>query len=109
MDDRQHSSNNTTRSPVASSLHLPKAGSVRRHLLLTLRRASALFSRFRALLSSPATNRPAISCEDPAEAYLHVCVASPFFFYVSPAIYGLTVTIDERIVTRRNAQEGDEV
>lgn len=52
---------------------------------------------------------PAISCVDPAEAYLHACVAASFFCYVSPAIYGLTGTIDERGVMRSNSQSGDEV
>ena len=48
-----------------------------------------LVSKARALV---ARHLPAMSpgeSADPAEAYLHACLAIPFFCYVSPATYGL--------------------
>jgi hypothetical protein len=49
--------------------------------------------------------------DDPAEAYLHACLAAPFFFYVSPATYGLAdnVTTDEKGIERKATLPGDEV
>lgn len=109
MASQQHHHHYTPFSSIEVSLRLSRAGAARRHLPTTLRRTSSFLSWFRALLTSPATNTPAISCVDPAEAYLHACVAASFFCYVSPAIYGLTGTIDERGVIRSNSQSGDEV
>ncbi len=78
-------------------------------LLPVLRRVSSSFSRCRVLLTSPTINTPAIACVDPAESSFHACVAASPFFYVSPALYGLIGTIDERGFSGRTFQPGDEV
>jgi hypothetical protein len=95
-------------SPIAGSLRLPRAWSVRRHFLNALKRVD-FFSKFSASLTSPATDTPATSWADPVEAYLHACVAVPLFCYVSPAIYGLTGLHDEPGVPHRSSQPGDDV
>lgn len=53
------------------------------------RMTDGLVSKARALV---ARHPPAMSTgvsADPAEAYLHACLAVPFFCYVSPATYGV--------------------
>ena len=109
MAFQQHDPHYTQLSSIEVSSQLPRAGRVQQHLLPLLKGASFVLSRFRALMISPATNTPAMSCVDPAEAYLHACVAAAPFCYVSPAIYGLTGTIDERGVTGSSSQPGDKV
>jgi hypothetical protein len=55
----------------------------------------------------PATST--VSCAVSAEAYMNACLAAPFLCYVSPAIYGLSSTRDERGATQRSSQPGDAV
>ncbi|WP_234899199.1 hypothetical protein [Agrobacterium pusense] len=87
---------------IRTEIRLPLKGPRRFCVLLPLRpgarlaRATVLkkmtdglVSKARALV---ARHLPAMSpgeSADPAEAYLHACLAVPFFCYVSPATYGL--------------------
>ncbi|MBD9388624.1 hypothetical protein IB237_15695 [Agrobacterium sp. AGB01] len=54
--------------------------------------AEKAFSKLRALMTKPRSARPIIACDDPVEAYVQACIASPFFSYVSPEIYSLCDT-----------------
>ncbi len=69
------------------------------------------FSKARALLARQPPAMSTVVRADPAEAYLHACLAAPFFFYVSPATYGLAdnVTTDEKGIERKATLPGDEV
>lgn len=98
-----------TLSPVKSTLPPPKTRLVGRLIHTTLEKAGSFVSRFRALLTSPATNMLIISYADPAEAYLHACIAAPFFCYVSPTIYDLTTSGDGRDITQRSSERGDDL
>ncbi len=109
MADRQLNADTTIWLPAESPLPQPKTRSVQGYLRTTLKRACSFLSKFRASLASPTANTPVISCVDPAEAYLHACIAAPFFCYVSPAIYGLIGAIEERTVTPKNSRPGDQV
>ena len=51
----------------------------------------------------------AVSCVDPLVAHMHACIAATFFCYVSPTIYGLTASNDERGVTQLDNPPGDTV
>ena len=70
-----------------------------------------LFSEARALLARQPPAMSTVVRDDAAEAYLHACLAAPFFFYVSPATYGLAdnVTTDEKGIERKATLPGDEV
>ncbi len=96
-------------SRAESSSPPPKTRLVGRFIRTTLKQAGSFASRFCALLTPPATDLPTISCGDPAEAYLHACIASPFFCYVSPTIYGLTISGDGRNITQRSTDPGDDL
>ncbi len=51
----------------------------------------------------------AVSCADPFEAYMYACMAAPFFCYVSPAIYGLSVSDDEADIIQSQSHTDNEV
>lgn len=65
------------------------AVSVGEHIAKAIRLVIVPISKLRSLMKSPSQVGPAVSCDDPAEAYLHACIASPVFSYVSPDIYSL--------------------
>jgi hypothetical protein len=88
-DDLASTSHYTT-----NSLNCPIIGTIalRVRIHSALRLACAPFSKFRALMTKPRSTRPIVPCDDPVEAYVQACIASPFFTYVSPEIYSLCDT-----------------
>lgn len=98
----------TAVSRAIGSMHLGEGGaSHREYFFVMLRRARMFVHRLRRALTSSTTSIPAVSCPDPAEAYMYACLASPFFCYVSPAIYGLASTVEEGN-SSRNSHPGEE-
>ena len=50
------------------------------------------------------------ACTDQAEAYLHACLAAPFFCYVAPVIYlPPRTTCDERGVEQNTSRTGEDI
>lgn len=70
-----------------------------------------LFSKAKAFLARQPSAMSTVVCADQADAYLHACLAAPFFCHVSPAIYGLAGNFisDEQGIERNAALPGDEV
>ncbi len=64
--------------------------------------------KFRRFFSHRPPTTPSVSCADPFEAYMYACMAVPFFCYVSPAIYGLSVSDDEAGITHSQSHTDNE-
>lgn len=86
----------------SESVGCGRVASVRIAVTAFLERVGSFFAR-----RSPTSS--AVSCAAPLEAYLHACIAGTFFCYVSPTIYGLTASNDERGVTQVDAHSGDDL
>ncbi|WP_168879286.1 hypothetical protein [Rhizobium sp. P28RR-XV] len=56
----------------------------------------AFLVKVRRVFGDKAPVPPAVPGEDPLQAYIYACLAAPFFCYVPPAIYGLTVADEKR-------------
>ncbi len=69
----------------------------------------AFLLRVRGFFGHQLPAASAVSCADPLDAYMHACIAVPFFCYVSPAIYGFTGAMEEQGVSRKNHQSGDDL
>lgn len=69
----------------------------------------AFIVRVRGFCGHQPPTTSAVSCPDPLEAYLHACIAATFFCYVSPTIYGLTPSHDERNIMQRNSDPGEDL
>lgn len=91
---------------ILSPSHM-RAGSTR--MTIARKMMSVFLLKFLEFWAQRPLATSAVSCADPVEAYLHACTAVPLFCYVSPAIYGLTSTNDERDITQGSSQQGDEV
>ncbi len=50
-----------------------------------------------------------VSSADLSDAYMHVCLATPFFCYVSPELYGLTTSMGDRGATQVDAPAVDDL
>lgn len=69
----------------------------------------AILAKVRGFFRHQPPAESSVSCADPVEAYMHACITAMFFCYVSPELYGLTVTIDEQGVPRKDHhQSGDD-
>lgn len=64
--------------------------------------------KFRRFFRHRPPTTSAVSCADPLEAYMHACMAAPLFCYVSPAIYGLSVSDDEAGFTQSQSHTDNE-
>ncbi|NLS00834.1 hypothetical protein HGP17_28730 [Rhizobium sp. P38BS-XIX] len=107
MEIHEDDSRRAAVSRAMGSMHVGEGGAPHRdYLSFALRRVGVFVRRLRRAFTSPATSIPAVSCADPEEAYMYACLASPFFCYVSPAIYGLTSTREPR--SSRNSHPGEE-
>ncbi|MGV2068788.1 hypothetical protein [Agrobacterium sp. 22-226-1] len=90
--------------PPRTRTKSPRAG-------LFKRITTGLLSKTRALLGRRPGAVSTGACTDQVEAYLHACLAAPFFCYVSPAIYGLpnSVTCDEQGAEQNISRPGDDI
>lgn len=90
--------------PPRTRTKSPRAG-------LFKRTTTGLVSKARALLGRQPGGVSTGACTDQAEAYLHACLAAPFFCYVSPAIYGLpnSITCDEQGAEQNISRPGDDI
>lgn len=90
--------------PYPTQTNAPRAGLLKTITDYILLKAAALVGR-----------RPEGTsiheCADQAEAYLHACLAAPFFCYVSPAIYGVPprTTCDEPGVEQNTSRAGEDI
>lgn len=50
-----------------------------------------------------------VSRADLSDAYMHACLATPFFCYVSPELYGLTTARSDRGATQVDAHPVDDL
>lgn len=82
------------------------AVSLRRHIAKAIRLVIVPISKLSSLMKSPPQVGPAVLCDDPAEAYLHACIASPVFSYVSPDIYSLC-DVRDRIENEQPSKPDD--
>ncbi|CVI63577.1 MULTISPECIES: hypothetical protein [Agrobacterium] len=90
--------------PPRTRTKSPRAG-------LFKRTTTGLVSKARALLGRQPGVVSTDSCTDQADAYLHACLAAPFFCYVSPAICGLpnSITCDEQGAEQNISRPGDDI
>lgn len=59
---------------------------------------------------APRSRTPSVvSSADLSDAYMHACLATPFFCYVSPELYGLTTSMGDRSATQVDAHAVDDV
>ncbi|MDR6819944.1 hypothetical protein J2X76_005141 [Neorhizobium sp. 2083] len=68
----------------------------------------AILAKVRGFFAHRPPGQPPVSCSDPVEAYMHACIATTFFCYVSPELYSLTDTTDEQGASRRNHPSGED-
>lgn len=71
--------------------------------------ANALVLNVRAFFANQPRATSTVSFADPVEAYMNACLAAPLFCYVSPTIYGLAGSSDERDEKQKSYRRGDEV
>lgn len=50
-----------------------------------------------------------VSSPDLSDAYMHACLATPFFCYVSPELYRLTTSMGDRGATQVDAHAVDDL
>lgn len=105
----QDSNSASTNREASARFHPISTGptSLREHVVKAMRLVIAPLSTLRSLMKSPSHVGPAVSCDDPAEAYLHACIASPIFSYVSPDIYSLC-DVRDRIENEQLSKPDDE-
>jgi hypothetical protein len=70
--------------------------------------AKAVVLNVRAFFAKQPRATSTVSSADPVEAYMNACLAAPLFCYVSPMIYGLAGSSDERDEKQKSCRRGDE-
>lgn len=92
----------TSKGPRRLCILPPCLMGIRPDRAAVLKRITGILSKARALLARQPPAMSTVVRADPAEAYLHACLAAPLF-YVSPATYGLAdnVTTDEKASSAR--------
>ncbi len=97
------------RPPHAKSLPFLRKLSAARRYLIAAFKSRGFFLRKRLASPTQSVNAaPAVWSLDPADAYIQACIAAPFFYYMSPAVYGLTATFDDETDMPTSSQSGDE-
>ncbi|NKJ08877.1 hypothetical protein GA0061101_1318 [Rhizobium lusitanum] len=107
---------------IQAEIRLPQKGSRRLRILppqctsmgaggiaIVRKFIKACLARTLWLFRHQPTPNSAVSCADPLEAYMYACMMAPVFCYVSPTVYGLTVSNDERGATRVDTHSGDDL
>ncbi len=87
-------------------LLFPPIGNRPSRFSVTRRAAKTLLSKVRALLAQKTPSMSPAEYDKAAEAYMHACIAMPFFCYVSPALFGLTDS-DGEPQLKQDGMKGD--
>jgi len=80
-----------------------------RFIALARRVVKVFCQRLGVMFAHRAPSSSATSCADACDAYMHACLAAPFFCYVSPELYGLTTRNENRVATHVDAEPADDL